>query len=478
MQVPEPRRLRFAWASIGLAASAFATAAADADDAAYRFSAPIEVQQSAPFIRIELPASAYGHAEQADLRDLRVVDAAGERVPFALLAPRAAKSELQEQARDATIYALPPLPASGQAWPSPLEVTLQGDRISVRPKRGLPSTTNAGRSPGWLVDLGEPDGASDRKPDQAAPRALQLAWSGPAEFSVGVEVEVSADLRQWRTGGSSQLLALASPGGALTQARIMLPAAPARFVRLVWHEPAAAPTLTGAKAILDRRENLTLDPPVQIVAFALPAAIDDDPAARRALVFDLGGALPMLDIELRLATGTQVVPVRVQGRRQADQAWTDLASAVFYRIERDGQVSTAPPLKVRSTQRYLRLIADARSAALSQGQATLLVNAELASLVYARQGREPFTLQAGSGDAKASALPIATLVPALDEERPRFGQATLGVWSESEAVVRGLQSRARLAAMRPWLLWAVLLAGATGLGAMVWRLARASKATD
>jgi hypothetical protein len=474
----EPRRLHFAWAWTCLAASACATAAADADDAAYRFSAPIEVQQSAPFIRIALPASAYAHTEQAGLLDLRVVDAAGERVPFALLAPRAAKSELQEHARDAAIYPLPPLPARGQAWPSPLEVTLHGDRISVRPKRGLPSSANAGRSPGWLVDLGEADWASGGQPDQATPRALQLAWSGPAEFSVGVDVELSADLRQWRSGGSSQLLALASPGGALLQARIMLPPAPPRFVRLVWHEPAAAPALTGAKAILERREDLTLDRPVQVVALALPAATDDDPAARRALVFDLGGALPVLDIELRLASGTQVAPVRVQGRRQADQAWTDLASAVFYRIERDGQVSTAPPLKLRSTQRYLRLIADERIAALSPAQVTLLVNADLASLVYARQGREPFTLQAGSADPKAGALPIATLVPALDEERPRFGQATLGAWSESEAVVRGLQSRARLAAMRPWLLWAVLLAGVTGLGVMVWQLARSSKASD
>lgn len=478
MQLPDLCRLRFASASICLVASACATAAAAVDDAAYRFSAPIEVQRSAPFIRIALPASAYARAEQTDLRDLRVVDAAGERVPFALLAPRAAKSELQEQSRDATIYALPPLPAAGQAWPSPLEVTLQGERISVRPKRGLPSTTSAGRSPGWLVDLGAPDKDFAGKADQATPRALQLAWSGPAEFSVGVDVELSADLRQWHSGGSSRLLALASPGGALIQARIMLPAAAPRFLRLVWHEPAAAPTLTGAKAIFDLRENLALDPPSQIVARAMPATIDNHPTARRALVFDLGGALPVLDIELRLAAGTLVAPVRVQGRRQVDQAWIDLASTVFYRIERDGRVSTAPPLKLHSTQRYLRLVADDRAAALSEGEATLLVNAELASLVYARQGREPFTLEAGSAEAKAGALPIATLVPALDEERTHFGQATLGAWSESESVVRGLKTRARLAAMRPWLLWAVLLAGVAALGTMVWRLARPGKTTN
>ena len=91
-----------------------------------------------------------------------------------------------------------------------------------------------------------------------------------------------------------------------------------------------------------------------------------------------------------------------------------------------------------------------------------------------RQGREPFTLQGGATEAQPSALPIQTLLPLLDEERPRFGQASLGAWSESEEVLRRIQSQQRLAAMRPWLLWAVLLAGVTGLGFMVWRLARGS----
>ena len=60
---------------------------ASAEDAIYRFNAPIEIQASAPFVRIAVPASAYAHTEQAELRDLRIVDAAGERVPFAIHQP-------------------------------------------------------------------------------------------------------------------------------------------------------------------------------------------------------------------------------------------------------------------------------------------------------------------------------------------------------------------------------------------------------
>ncbi len=457
---------------------ALGATSASAEDPLYRFNAAIEIQRSAPFVRIGLPASAYAHSEQADLRDLRIVDAAGERVPFALLAPRAARSEVQEQLRDAAIFALPQRPAGGKPWASPLEVTVQGNRIDVRPARGVALSGVAQRSPGWLLDLGDAGKRSEAKSDDAVPRAVQLAWSGPAEFSVGVEVEVSDDLRQWRRGASGSLLALASASGPLTQPRIVLPQPSARFVRLVWSDPAAAPRITGAKVVLDRASSVTFDPPTELVVAPLPAIKQDtssDPLDKRALVFDLGGAVPLLDIELRLGPGTLVAPVRVQGRRRADQAWTDLASTVFYRIERDGDASTAPALALHTTQRFLRIVPDERSAALDPGQVKLAAHVALPSLVFARQGREPFTLQAGSVDAKPSALPITTLVPALDAERPRFGQAALGAWSESDTALRQLRSRERLATLRPWLLWAVLLAGVSGLGFMVWRLARSAR---
>jgi Protein of unknown function (DUF3999) len=457
---------------------AIGATSAVAEDALYRFDAPIEIQRSAPFVRLALPASAYAHSEQAELRDLRIVDAAGERVPFALLAPRAARSEAQEQLRDAAIYALPQRPASGKPWASPLEVTVQGDRIDVRAARGVAPSASAQRSPGWLLDLGDAGTRGESKPGDAVPRAVQLAWSGPAEFSVGVEVEVSDDLRQWRRGTSGSLLALASAGGPLTQPRVVLPQPSARFVRLVWSDPAAAPRITGAKVVLDRASAITFDPPTELVVAPRPAVKNDDatdPSGKRALVFDLGGAVPLLSIELRLGPGTLVAPVRVQGRRRADQAWAELASTVFYRIERDGDVSTAPPLALHTTQRFLRIVPDERSAALDAAQIKLAALAALPSLVFARQGREPFTLQAGSADAKPSALPITTLVPALEAERPRFGQAALGAWSESDTALRQLRSRERLAALRPWLLWAVLLAGVAGLGFMVWRLARGAK---
>jgi Protein of unknown function (DUF3999) len=181
-----------------------------------------------------------------------------------------------------------------------------------------------------------------------------------------------------------------------------------------------------------------------------------------------GTALP----QASAGNATLVAPVRVQARDRPAEPWRDVGSHVFYRFDRGASSVTSPALALPLAARYLRIVPDPRSAPLDPAHTRLVVRAALASIVFAAQGRGPFTLLAGAADAPAGALPIATLVPALDDERTRFGRATLGVWRESEDVVRALQSQQRLAAMRPWLLWAVLLAGVAGLGLMVWRLAR------
>jgi hypothetical protein len=207
-----------------------------------------------------------------------------------------------------------------------------------------------------------------------------------------------------------------------------------------------------------------------------PAASAD--AAHGAQVFDLGGVLPVGRIELQFPPGNHVAPLRVQGRRRAGEPWHELAFAVFYQIERGALVSRSPPLALNATLRYLRLEPDERAPALDGTALRLQVQAALPSLVFANQGQAPFFLRAGSPQARPGALPVASLVPALEDERARFGQATLGTWAESPEVAQAIQAARRRAALRPWLLWSVLLSGVGGLGWMVWQLARAPQPSD
>ncbi|HEV7575816.1 MAG TPA: DUF3999 family protein [Caldimonas sp.] len=448
--------------------------AASGEPAPYRYQAPIAIDAAAPFVRIALPATVYGHVEQDDLRDLRIVDARGERVPFAVLPPQSTV-QLSEQVREANLYPLPARPAAGGVSPSPVDVVVEGDRISVRRHGGAQTATAAAQreSAGWLIDSGA------TKRGDPLPKSLRLRWSGPAEFSVAYGIETSDDLRQWRPGGSGQVMALQSASGTLAQPVVGLGDAPGRFVRLVWAEPAAAPTLTGASVLVAERQNVAVDSTREL-AFAPspepPGKAPADAAAKRALHFDLGGVLPLVDVDLRFDAGTHVAPVRMQGRARTDQPWRDIGSGVFYRLERGGDVGTSPPIALPVALRYLRVVPDERAASLDGVGARLVVHASLASLVFAAQGEPPFRLLAGSVDAPAGALPVSAVVPQLDSERPRFGRATLGAFTIDEVAERAVEQASRQARLRPWLLWAVLVAGVAGLGALVWRLARAGPA--
>jgi hypothetical protein len=451
-----------------------AAAAGAADEPAFRYSAPITVSSPGAFVQLPLPPAAYGRSASANLADLRIVDARGERVPFAVLAPRQPEAQTTEQQRDATLYPLPARPAADGSWAAPIEVTVDGDRISVkRLASGTAGTTTAAvtTSAGWLLDLGE------RRRDEPAPQSLHVAWSGPAEFSAAFRFDSSDDLRQWRVGGSGQLMALASPTGPLTQPTVVLGANPGRFVRLVWADPANAPQISAAKAIAPHSSSKVLDAPTELVIAPSAEPVGKsaaDEAAQRALHFDLGGTLPIAQIDLRWAGGTRVAPVRLQARNEANEPWRELAAAVFYRLEHGTETASSPPLAISTTARYVRVVPDPRAAALDAAQTQLVVQAPLASLVFAAQGQPPYTLQAGAKVTAPSALPLATLVPSLDGERERFGRAALGDWSEASAVARAEQAQQQRAALRPWLLWSVLLAGVAGLAFMVWRLAKGS----
>ena len=459
-------------------AAAAGTATA-ADEPARRYAAPIVVEADAPLLRLALPLSAYAHSLRPRVADLRVVDADGAPVPFALLPPRADAVEQTESQRPVALYALPARPGAGGEWTSPLEVRVQGDRISVTRRGGPVASSNATKSPpgGWLFDLGAP------VRDAPVPHALRLAWNAPVEFSAAFALQTSADLREWRGAGGGQLLALAAPAvpsaatptatiaAALTQPLALLPAHVQRFVRLVWADPANAPALTGAQAVSQRPRSTPLDPPAQWTATPLPARADStDPLDRRALEFDFGGVLPLVDIDLQMGPGTRIAPVRVQGRERAELPWRELGAAVFYRFEGVDANTASPALPLRTELRHLRLLADPRTPLPDREQAKLTVRADLASIVFARQGRAPYRLQTGAEQVMPAALPLATLVPRLDEERARFGRASLGPWSEDAGAARAAESARRMTQWRPWLLWAVLLAGVAGLGFMVWRL--------
>lgn len=457
-----------------------------------RHRATVTIEQPAALVRLPLTPQVYALSAAGvnELADLRVLDGSGQRVPFALLCPRADAVEQRQSWRDAKPWPLPPRAKAGDELASPLQLSVEGGRLTVRPGNAVAAKAVA-TTPGWLIDLGE------RGKDQPAPSQLQLQWTGPAEFTASFNLEHSADLQRWASAGGGQLMALASGGAALTQPDVALPAGVQRFVRLVWRGEGPWPHIIGARVATPAVQRTVLDAPhlLTLAPNAEPKGTHSDahsqaPGAARALHFDLGAALPLVQLQLKLP-GTRVLPAQVQVRERVDERWMPLAGTVFYRLERAAaapassaesgaasaaSISESPPLTLHRRVRYVRLLADERAGAPSAEGVQLLAQVQLASVVFAAQGKPPYALLVGAEKAEVGALPLATLVPDAEQERERFGRASLGAFTEVAAAAAQARQDALKAQARPWVLWAVLVAGVGGLGLMVWRLVRAAKA--
>jgi hypothetical protein len=165
------------------------------------------------------------------------------------------------------------------------------------------------------------------------------------------------------------------------------------------------------------------------------------------------------------------MPVRVEGQDHPGKGWWPLANGVFYQIERNGVVGESAFVTVGRSARYVRVVPDPRAGALDLKRTQLVVRAHLASVLFAAQGEPPYSLFAGSAAPSTGPLPADKFVPSLEDERPRFGMAALGAWSEDAAAARQAESAGRRALLRLGLLWTVLIVGVAGLAFMVWRLA-------
>jgi hypothetical protein len=102
-----------------------------ADPQPYRYAAPIEIVQPAPFV--ELAAAGRGLRACGAARPARPARRRRVRRARALRLARSRPAAAPgERQREAMLFPLPPRPSGNATWPSPVEVTVDGDRIRVR----------------------------------------------------------------------------------------------------------------------------------------------------------------------------------------------------------------------------------------------------------------------------------------------------------------------------------------------------------
>jgi hypothetical protein len=304
------------------------TAAAQAPrDFAYGIA--LVTEGDSAFYQVELPPAVYAGTVRGDLGDVRVFNADGALVPFAMV-PRSAPG----REKRVPIY-LPQFPLRVEQPETDLNglaLTLNrtptgGTTLSLTTRDGAPVAGE--RLIGYVLDtsaLNEPL------------VALTANWTTlPRGVGMRFRIEASDDLANWRPVVSDAPSSTWSSRGATCAAIASeMPATKAKYLRLSWAAGQPPLNLAGMTGEFAARN---VDPPVQwteVVGVAVPEHEGD-------YDFDLKSAFPIERIAIALPEQNTVVPAQLSARASPQEPWRVIASNVLYRLRQgDGEVNSPP----------------------------------------------------------------------------------------------------------------------------------------
>jgi hypothetical protein len=452
-----------------IATSLFAALAVAADEprvADFQWQGTLDVTGQAGLIRVVVPGEALARLQSRSAADLRVFDAAGRPVPFALSAPPSTPAA----ARKAT----PPLPALPLLTTPPAGSSKGALQVRVE---------DQGRQQSLWVQLDGSAGASaqpapatsvllDTRGQKEPLGALVLQAHIPANLPVRIFVSTSGDLASWTPVATEGRIYRFDGDNAPTNDKLELRAPlqlEGRFLRLDWsgQDGVSVASVTG----LVNGPAPVAQPP----AVSLPAPRADGASAREwALPF----ATPIAQLELRTGQPNTLVPVRILGRDSPSGPWRALGQTVVYRLGAAGQESvSAPAVLQRPSVRWLRVEAT-HGARLDTLPLDARVLFEPLEVVFVAGAAGPYQLVAGRAEGVSAALPPAMLAATTSA---RWDSLPLARITQTHAATMPPAST-----MPAWLpagidartaaLWAVLVVGVLVLGAVAWSLLKQAQA--
>ena len=429
-----------------------ANAATPAD---YAQVIPIETAGDSAAWQVDLDASVYAGSVDASLRDLAVFNAAGEAVAMKIQ-PVEYVDSTSEQRFDVAVLDLPRDARSAVANDLGLIVERDANghlrRIetqTVTDPQAFPETRE------WLLDLGDSDRGIDR---------LKLDWDDPGQGVIArFQLSGSADLQAWTPlNTDATVVDLQQDGARIERRTISLPATQLRYLRLRRLDAGVA--LAGLRVEASRTRRISGIAPLQWVEAESLDHIDELKASPKVHLYSLPFPLPASDVRIDLANDNGLAVIDVSSpldTRDGPTRWLPRAHLVAYRLVQDGERIDNGAIALSPGSRLRNLRIDSATPLTTPPR--LSVGYRPARLVFLAEGQGPFVLAVGSATARRDYTPIDAALTSL---RTRYGKD----WQPSSARLGEARTSAGEQALRApapprdwkrWLLWLVLIVGAT-----------------
>ena len=451
----------------------------------YAYAWPLQTQGAGAAWQVELTPEVYAAMTTADLRDIEVVNAAGDSVPTAAYRPPAAAATV-ESLVDVPVFDLPAASGADAAAGSDA-IRLQIERGSDGRLRRVDASVGAA-SAGPAATAPAKDLLLDASTIRDAFAALRIDWSGSADANAQFAVDVSDDLQQWRPlVARATVLHLTQDGNLLDRHEIALNRSRAAYLR-VRRSDGGTPlpelklrlrTIVASTARQTARQWLTATvdgADAKHVDATLPAGDGARPIAWR---YHLPAALTIDALKLDLADDNSLARVHVLShpRDTRPDAWAQRAAIVAFRLHQDDavvgndEIAAAPTAAAREWR--------VESATPLDHAPTLSVAYLPDRLVFLAQGEGPYRLVAGSARTRRGDYPVDAALASLratqgSEWQPPLAALAARTTLQGDAAFVPAAAPEKPHDWKSWLLWAVLVGAAAIVGGLAMSLLKGS----
>ena len=425
------------------------------------YGAPIQVQEDEAVQRLVLPVSVYRRVQDVGLGDLRVFNAAGEEVPFAV---RLA-TDLRRRKTALQTIPLPFFPLFVQE-----EQDLQDVKLNIeRSAEGELITLHSGKTAALASHVG--GCILDASQVTDAMHSLELHWVEARPGAVAtIRVERSEDLNRWSSVGTLPVADLQFGGHHLQRGRAQFSNLRGPYLRLSWKGELPM-QITGVSVVLRRRG---------VSHARQEQLLEARPSQERGRYdFWSPGPLPVDRVSLLLPEVNTVAQITLFSAAQSKGPWRKRHQGVVYRVQKEGQEVSSEPIELGPTRhQHWRLQVAPNGGGIGSQRPMLRLQWTQEELVFLTRGSAPFTLAYGSYKTTPARFEAGVLANLIDEggEEPWTLTATLG----PEYTLGGsaaLQPPPPPAPWKVYLLWLILLVGVLLLSVMTLKLVRDMKAS-
>jgi hypothetical protein len=468
MNCPLRKSMLFIFVAISIAAlPLMASAQTDDNPQCYTVAAAIALNGGDGLQRVRLPLSILQAAQSRDLADVRIVNAEQQTVAFAW----AGSADVIESAPQFTT--LPQF-----AWPEEriaetassantlhVEVKTDGSVVNITRAGSASGAASTSQSPRWLLDL---NALHDHRPTE-----LVVYWKNAGGLVSRANVEASSDAQRWQHVGAATLVQLPNAENQWTtieQRRIPLQPLDQsmRYLRVSFSDALLLDHIDAKIA------GVELPPPMESAKFSAVAT------EGRTWVLDVGGALVVRRLQIHLAQNNTVLPLQIWQRltypgMQPESTWVPVKQTTAYKLLRDGAEITAPAIDINAPAAREWRFTQVGGAASNTGALEITASWIAPQIIFATQGKAPFSVIAGCKNAKPASMDRHALIPGYRERGEyQVAQATVNPIAVQAAAVPLHEEvlYASAESKRRWLLWGVLIVATAGLAWLARKLLR------